>query len=140
MIAEKFRIGYSAERRPPELSLESFLMNTVYQGLHVRIAMRKLLGIECPVAHIVLPTVVECHPLKSQPLRRWKGVIYLLRLHRSPISPGTPDGTESVIGSCRRLKSLLHHEAPVAGERPEVVSLVNRDEGAKGMKTSARFD
>ena len=69
MIAQQFRVRHSAERRPPELGLESFLVNAVHQGLHVGISMREFLGIKRPIAHIVLPTVVERDPHKSQALR-----------------------------------------------------------------------
>src|ERR1700722_3743754 len=100
MIAEQFRVGNSAERRPPELSLESFLMNAVDESLNVSVAVGEFLRIERPIAHVVLPAVVERDPFESQPLRRRKGVIHLLRLYRSAIAPRAPDGTESVIGSC----------------------------------------
>src|SRR5580658_11141313 len=115
-------------------------MNAVYQSLDVSVAVGEFLGVERPIAHIILPAVVECDPHKSQALCRWKCVIYLLRLHRSAISPRAPDGTESIIGSCGCMEALFHHEAPVVGERPEVVSLVNRDEGAKGMETLSRVE
>src|ERR1700730_12480508 len=135
MIPKKFRVWDGAERRPPELGLESFLVNAVNQGLHVSVSAREFLGIECPIAHVVLPTVVERDPRKSQALHRRKRVIHLLRLHRSAISPCAPDGPESIVGSGGRLEPLFHHEASVVGERAEVVSLVNSDEGAKRMKT-----
>ncbi len=97
----------------------------------------KFLGIKLPITDVVLPTVVECHPSESQTLYRWQRAIHLLRLDRSAISPRAPDRAESVLGSCRHLETLLHHEAPVVNERAEVVSLVNGDEGAKCMKTFA---
>src|SRR4029077_6873526 len=138
MIAKELRVWHSAERRPPELGLESFLVDAVHQGLHVSVAVWKFLGIKLPIANIVLPTIVERDPPESQSLRRRQRVIHLLRLNLSAISPRTPDGAERVIGSRGHLKTLLHHEAPVVGERAEVVPLVDRDEGAKGMKTFAR--
>src|SRR5205823_9558098 len=122
-------------RRPPELGFESFLVNAVNQGLHVSVSAGEFLGIKRPIAHIVLPTIVERDPHKSQAFYRRKCVIYLLRLHRSAIPPRTPDCTERVLGSAGHLETLFHHEAPVVGERAEVVSLVDGDEGAKRMKT-----
>src|ERR1700679_2690682 len=135
MIPEQFRVRHSAERRPPELSLESFLVNTVHQGLHVGVSVGEFLGIQLPITHIVLPTVVERDPRKSQSLCRRKCVIDLLRLNFPAISPGAPNGAESVIGSGRHLETLLYHEAPVIDESTEVVSLVHGDERSKGMKT-----
>src|SRR5580704_19034056 len=135
MIPQQLRIRHSAERRPPELGLESFLVNAVHQSLHVRVSVGEFLRIKLPVAHIILPTVVKRDPRKSQPLRRRKCVIHLLRLNFSSISPCAPDGAESVSGSGGHLETLLDHEAPVIDERAEVVSLVDGDERAKGMKT-----
>src|SRR6267143_5810908 len=140
MIPEQFRVWHSAERRPPQLGLESFLVNAVNQGLHVSVSVGEFLGIKRPIAHIVLPTVVERDPHKSQAFHRRKCVVYLLRLHRSAISPRAPDGAESLVGSSGRLEPLFHHEAPVVGERAEVVSLVDRDEGAKRVKTFTRAE
>src|ERR1035437_6931252 len=135
MIAEQFRVWHSAERRPPGWGLESFLVNAVNQGLNVSVSVGEFLGIKRPIAHIVLPTVVQRDPHKSQAFPRRKCVIPLLRLHRSAISPRAPDSAESVVGSGGRLEPLFHHEASVVGERAEVVSLVDGDEGAKRMKT-----
>src|SRR5438309_1543883 len=138
MIPKQFRIWHSAERRPPQLGLESFLVNAVHQGLHVSVSAGELLGVKRPVAHIVLPTVVERDPRKSQAFHRRKCVIYLLRLNLSSISPRAPDGAESVVGSGGHLEPLFHHEAPIVGERAKVVSLMDGDEGAKRMKTFTR--
>src|SRR5579872_5558582 len=133
MIAKQLRVGHGTERRPPELSLEPFLVDAVHQGLHVGVSVWKFLGIELPITDIILPTIVERDPLKSHSLRRRKRVIHLLRLNLSAISPRTPDGAERVIGSRGHLETLFHHEAPVVDERAEVVPLMNGDEGAKGM-------
>src|SRR5271166_4461490 len=124
MIAEQFRVWDRAERRPPELGFEAFLVNAVHQGLHVSISVGKFLGIKLPVSHIVLPAVVERDPRKSQSFCRRKRVIHLLRLNVWSISPRAPNGSESVTGSCSDLETSLHHEAPVIGERAEVVSAV----------------
>ena len=110
-------------------------MNAVNQGLHVSVSAGEFLGIERPIAHIVLPTVVERDPRKSQAFHGRKCVIYLLRLHRSAISPRAPDCPESVVGSSSHLEPLFHHEASVVGERAEVVAPVDSDKGAKRMKT-----
>src|SRR5580692_2294880 len=99
MIPQQLRVWHSAERGPPELGLESFLVNTVHQGLHVSVSVGELLGIERPIAHVVLPTVVECDPLKSQSFYRRKRVIHLLGLHRSAVSPCAPNGAEGGIRS-----------------------------------------
>src|SRR5438552_13500028 len=113
------------------------MVNAVHQGLHVSVAIGKLFGIKLPIAHIVLPAVIERDPPKSQSLRRRKRVIHLLRLNFPSISPGAPDCAERVVGSRGHLETLFHHEAPVVGERAEVVSLMDGDEGAKGMKIFA---
>ncbi len=81
MIPEQFRVWHSAERRPPELGLESFLVNAVNHGLDVSVSVGEFLGIKRPIAHIVLPTVVERDPHKSQAFHRRKCVIHLLGLH-----------------------------------------------------------
>src|SRR5450759_626212 len=99
MIAEQSRVWYSAERRPPELGLESFLVNAVTHGLHFSVSVGEFLGIQRPIAHVVLPTVVERDPHKSQAFHRRKCVVHLLGLHRSAISPRAPDCAESVVGS-----------------------------------------
>src|ERR1700728_3830349 len=137
MIAKQIRAWHSAKRRPPELSFASFLVDAVHQGLHVGVSVGEFLGIKLPIAHIVLPTVVERDPDKSQALSGRKCVIYLLGLNLSSIPPGAPDGAESVVGSGGGLEPLFHHEAPVIGECAEVVSLVDGDEGAKRMKAFA---
>src|ERR1051325_6451128 len=137
MIPQQFRVRHSAERRPPELGLETFLVNAVLQSLHVSVAIGKLLGIKLPVTHIVLPAIIQRDPPKSQSLRRRKRVIHLLRLNFSSISPCAPDCAEGVIGSRGHLETLLHHEPPVLRERAKVVSLMDGDEGAKGMKRLA---
>src|SRR4051794_24240765 len=137
MIPQQFRVRYSAERRPPKLGLESFLVNAVHQRLNIGISVGKFFGIKLPIAHIVLPAVVERDPGKSQSLRRRKRAVHLLRLNRSPISPRAPDGAESIIGRGGHLETLLHHETPVIGERAEVVSLMDGDESTKCMKTFA---
>src|SRR5450755_1702702 len=109
------------------------MVNAVHQGLHVSVAVREFLGIKLPIAHIILPAVIERDPPKSQSLRRRKRVIHLLRLNFSSISPCAPNGTEGVVGSRGHLETFFHHEAPIIGERAEVVSLMDGDEGAKGM-------
>src|ERR1700733_13402270 len=134
MIAEQRRVWHSAERRPPELGLESFLVNAVHQGFHIGVSVGEFLGIKLPIAHIVLPTVVEGDPLESQSLCRRKRVVDLLRLHRSAISPSAPNRPETILGSGGHFKPLFHHEAAVVGEGAKVISLVDGDEGAKGMK------
>src|SRR5882724_7684238 len=113
MIAQQLRAWHRAERRPPELSFESFLVNAIHQGFHVSISFGEFLRIKLPIAHVVLPAVVECHPLKSQALHRRERVIHLLRLDRSAISPRTPDSTESLIGSRGHLEPLPCHEPSV---------------------------
>src|SRR5580693_4209774 len=100
--------------------------------------MRELFGIELPIAHIVLPAVVERDPLESQSLCRRKRVIHLLRLYRSAVSPRAPDCPKAIGGSRGHLEPLFHHEAAVAGERAEVISLVDGNESAKGMKAFTR--
>src|SRR5947208_9321038 len=97
MIPEQFRVLHSAERRPPELGLESFLVNAVNQGLYVSVSVGEFLGIKSPIAHIVLPTVVERDPHESQVFHRRKCFIYLLRVNLSSISPRAPDCAESVV-------------------------------------------
>src|SRR5438067_2452404 len=80
---------------------------------------------------------VERDPGKSQSLRRRKRARHLLRLNRSSISPRAPDGAESVAGRSCHLETFFHHEAPVIGERAEVVSLMDGNESSKRMKTFA---
>src|SRR3954447_10737287 len=137
MIPQEFRVRYSAERRPPELGLESFLVNAVHQCLDIGISAGKFLAIKLPITHIVLPAVVERDPRESQSFGGRKRAIHLLRLNRSSISPRAPDGAESIIGRGGHLETLFHHEPPVIGERAEVVSLMDGDESTKCMKTFA---
>src|SRR3954468_8782127 len=137
MLTEQFGSWYSAQRRPPKLGLESFLVNAIHQGLHVSISVGEFLGIELPITHIILPTVVEGHPCETQALHCRERVIHLLRLNCSAVSPRAPDCTKTAVRSFSHLKTLLHHEASVVSERAEVVSLVDCDESAKSMKTFA---
>ena len=62
MLFEQLRIRDSAQRRPPQLCFESLLMDAIDQGFHVGIAMRKFLGVDGPIAIVVLPTIVQHNP------------------------------------------------------------------------------
>src|SRR4029077_6995118 len=114
-------------------------MNAIDKGFHVRVAMRELLGVESPIAVVVLPTVVESDPGKSKFLDGRKGLIHLLELHCSPVSPSTPDRAIGAVGRRGHLKSLAHHQPAVFREGAEIVPLMHGNEGAKSMKSLPRF-
>src|ERR1700730_1806429 len=114
-------------------------MDAVNQGLHIGVSMRKFLGIEDPIADIILPSIVECDPTESQSLNGWQRVVDLLRLDRSSVSPRAPDCEEGAIGCRGHLKALLDHEASVVGQGAEVVPLMDGSEGSKSMRTFPRF-
>src|SRR5258708_39624969 len=103
-------------------------MNVVDQRLDVSVSTGEFLGIQRPIAHIVLPTVVERDPHKSQAFSRWQRVIHLLRLNGPAISPRAPDGPESVSGRGGCVTALLHHELPSIAERTRIVFLATSDD------------
>src|SRR5208337_1820962 len=114
-------------------------MDAIDKSFHVSVAMRKLLGVDCPIAVIVLPTIVQSDPGEAHFLNGRKRVIHLLELHRPAVAPGTPDRAKSAVGRRSHLKSLPHHETAVFGERAKVVTLVHGDKCAKSMEALSRF-
>src|ERR1700674_38303 len=114
-------------------------MDAINQGFHVGVAMRELLGIDGPIAIVVLPTIVQGDPGEAHFLNRRKRVVHLLELDRPAVAPGTPDRAESAVGSRSHLKPLPDHEAAVFRERVKIVSLMHRDKCAESMKALAWF-
>src|SRR4030095_8770203 len=126
-----------AEWRPPELRLESLLVNLVHHCFDVGIAAWKLLRIELPIAIIVLPTVVQGDPGKSHALNCGQCVIDLLRLEVASVSPRAPDRSESTFWGFGHLEPLFQHEAAVRKQRLEIVSVMHGNERAKGVEVFA---
>src|SRR5580704_7573285 len=115
-------------------------MDTIDQGFHVSIAMRELLGVDGPIAIVVLPTIVQGNPGETHFLDGRKRVVHLLELYRAAITPGTPDRAKRAVGRRGHLKSLPHHEAAVFRERAKVVPLMHRDKCAKSMEALFRLE
>src|SRR5580704_5708742 len=115
-------------------------MDTIDERFHVGIAMRKFLGVDGPIAIVVLPTIVQGDPGETHFLDGRKRVIHLFELHRSTIAPRTPDRAKRAVGRRGHLKSLPHHEAPVFRKRAKVVPLMHRDKGAKSVEALSRLD
>src|SRR5580692_649104 len=115
-------------------------MNATYQGLHVRIAARKLLRVEIQIAVIVLPAIVQRDPGESHLLDRRQRVVHLLKFYRPSITPRTPDRPKSTVRRRSHLKSLPRHEAAIFGERTKVIPLMHRDKSAKSMESVARIE
>src|SRR5215469_16280524 len=101
--------------------------------------MRKFLGIEDPIADIILPSIVERDPSESQSLHGWQRVVHLLGLNRPAVSPRAPDCAEGTIRCRGHLEPLLDHETSVVSQSAEVVPLMDGREGTKSMKTLSRF-
>src|SRR5580704_14983324 len=135
MVLQQFRVRHSAERGPPQLRFKALLVDSIYEGFHIRVTVRKLLGIESPIPHIVLPTVVQRDPGESQSLDCRQRVVNLLWLNGSAIAPCAPDGAEGAVGRRGHLEALLHHETAIVQQSTEVVSLMDGSESAKCMKT-----
>src|SRR5271165_7675887 len=100
-------------------------MNSINQRLHIRIAMGVLLGIERPIPHIVLPSIVERDPNESQALDRRERIEQLLRLHRPSVAPRAPDRAKRVIRRRGHLETWFHHGAPEVGQSAEVITLMD---------------
>ena len=101
--------------------------------------MRKLLGVDTPIAIVVLPTIVQRDPGETHLLDRRKRVVHLLELYRAAVAPGAPDGTKSAVGRRSHLKSLPHHKTSIFRERAKVVSLMHGDKCAESMEDLARI-
>src|SRR5665811_1568417 len=114
-------------------------MDAIDKGFHVSVAMRKLFGVDCPIAVIVLPTIFQSDPGEAHFLNGGKRVEYLLELYRPTVAPGTPDRTKSTVGRRSHLKSLPDHQAAVLREGVKVVPLMHGDKGAKSMEALSGF-
>src|SRR5678816_162697 len=128
----------SAQRGPPELCFEPFLVNSIHHSLDVGITTRKLLRIQLPVTVVVLPPVVERDPRESHPFDCRKRVVNLLRFEVPAVSPGTPDCSEGLLGCRSHVESQLRHVSAVAQERLKVVPVVYCNEAAKSVEVFTR--
>src|ERR1700722_5242519 len=98
MIPEQLRIGDSAQRRPPELRFEALFVDAIDQRFHIGVAMWELLGVDGPLAVVVLPTIVQGYPGETHFLDRRKRVVDLLELDRTPVAPCAPDRAKGAVG------------------------------------------
>src|SRR5580704_3576028 len=115
-------------------------MDTIDERFHVGIAMRKFLGVDGPIAIVVLPTIIQRDPGKTHLLNGRKRVVDLLELHRAAVAPGTPDRAKRAVGRRGHLKSLSHHEAPVFRKCAKVVPMMHRNKCAKSVEALSRLD
>src|ERR1039458_115855 len=121
--------GSAASGAHPQLGLETFGMNLVHQRAHIRVAMRKLLRLEEPIALCGLPAVIQRDPGEAELFHDRKRAVDLAGRELPAVSPGAPDGTERAIGRCVKMNALRNHHVAVIAQRLKVVAFVDRGEG-----------
>ena len=73
------------------------MVDPVHERLHIRVAAGKFFRIEGPIAHVVLPSVIERDPDEAHTFHGRQGVMDLFGLKGPSVSPGAPDGAIRVI-------------------------------------------
>jgi len=73
-------------------------VDAIHEGLHVSVTVGKFLGIEGPIADVILPSIVEGDPGEAQTLHGWERFVDLPGLNRAAVAPRAPDRAEGIVG------------------------------------------
>ena len=113
VLLDQLRVRFNRQRRPPELSFETFGVNPVHHRFDVAVATGEFLRIQEPIPLGGLPSVIQRDPPEAQLFHDRQGVVDLRRSEVPAVAPGAPDGTEGVIRRRLEHHALFDHRPPI---------------------------